>query len=98
MPTISALTPLRRSVVVVFAHLTAWAVYAIGLVAPLTPSEGSPSSGELLFFVGIPVAIHFWCTQVVVSRLAAVFAGLQLVAVLGFTAWLLLPYWGASLG
>lgn len=90
MPTVSALTPLRRSVVVVFAHVAAWAVYAVGLVAPLTPSEGSPSIWEILVFLGIPVAILFWCTQVVVSRIAALFAGLQLVAVLGFSAWLLL--------
>ena len=98
MPTVSALTPLRRSSFVVFAHLMAWSVYAVGLVAPLTPSEGSPSLWEILAFLGIPVAILFWCTRVVVSRLAAMFAGLQLVAVLGFSAWLLLLQWGALHG
>lgn len=73
-----------------FAYLIAWSVYAVGLLAPLTPSEGSPALWEILVFLGFPVAILFWCTRFVVSRLAAIFASLQLVAVLGFYAWLLL--------
>lgn len=33
------------------------AIFAIGLVAPLTPSEGLPSMPTLAVFVGIPLAL-----------------------------------------
>jgi len=35
----------------------AWVIFAVGLIAPLTPSEGHPSTFALAIFVGIPVAL-----------------------------------------
>jgi hypothetical protein len=84
-----ALTPIWRSLLLTAANLMALLIYAVGLVAPLTPSEGSPSLLVILMFVGIPVAILAWCIRACGSRLAALFFGLQLVAVLGSSASLL---------
>lgn len=98
MPTASALTPIWRSLLLATANLMALLIYAAGLVAPLTPSEGSPSLVVILMFVGIPVAILAWCIRACGSRLAALFFGLQLVAVLGFSASLLHLQVGALYG
>ena len=35
----------------------AWVIFAFGLIAPLTPSEGHPSPTALAVFVGVPVAL-----------------------------------------
>ena len=35
----------------------AWLIFAFGLIAPVTPSEGHPSTLALAVFVGIPVAL-----------------------------------------
>ncbi|NOT11953.1 MAG: hypothetical protein HOP23_09000 [Methylococcaceae bacterium] len=98
MLTVSALTPIWRSLLLAAANLMALLIYAFGLVAPLTPSEGSPSLVAILMFVGIPVAILAWCVRACDSRIAALFFGLQLVAVLGFAASLLFLQVGALYG
>lgn len=89
MLTTSALKPNRSSLLLIAANLMALLIYAVGLVAPLTPSQGSPSPVVILVFVGIPVAILAWGIRACGSRLTALFFGLQLVAVLGFSASLL---------
>ncbi len=91
-------TPIWRSLLLVAGNVMALLIYAVGLIAPLTPSEGSPSLAVILLFVGVPVAILTWCIRVCGSRLAALFFGLQLVAVLGFSAWLLHLQVGALYG
>jgi hypothetical protein len=98
MLTASALTPIWRSLLLTIANLMALLIYAVGLIAPLTPSEGFPSLAVILMFVGIPVAILAWCIRACGSRLAALFFGLQLGAVLGFSAWLLHLQVGALYG
>jgi hypothetical protein len=35
----------------------AWTIFAFGLIAPLTPSEGHPSTLSLAVFVGLPIAL-----------------------------------------
>jgi hypothetical protein len=98
MLTASELTPTWRNLLLTAANLMALFIYAVGLAAPLTPSEGSPSLVVILMFVGIPVAILAWCIRACGSRPAALFFGLQLVAVLGFSASLLHLQVGASYG
>jgi len=98
MLTVSALTPNRRSLLLAAANLMALLIYSVGLVAPLTPSEGSPSLVVILMFVGAPVAILAWGIRACGSRVAALFFGLQLVAVLGFSASLLHLQVGALYG
>lgn len=91
----AARTPIQRSLLLVAANFIALLIYAVGLIAPLTPSEGSPSLVVILMFVGAPVAILAWCTRSCGSRVAALFFGLQLVSVLGFSASLLHLQMGA---
>lgn len=98
MLTAAALTPIRRSLLLTAANLIALLIYAVGLVAPLTPSEGFPSLVVILMFVGVPVAILVWCIRACGSRLAALFFGLQLVAVLGLSVSLLHLQIGALYG
>ena len=38
-------------------YVLAWLIFAFGLIAPLTPSEGHPSTLALAIFVGTPVAL-----------------------------------------
>lgn len=92
---LTASTPAKRNFLLTAANLMALLIYAVGMVAPLTPSAGSPSLAAILMFVGVPVAILAWCIRACDSRLAALFFCLQLVAVLGFSASLLCLQLGA---
>jgi hypothetical protein len=98
MLTTSALTLYWRSLLLVLANLVALLVYAVGLIAPLTPSEGVPSLPVILSFVGIPVVLLAWCIRACGSRLSAVFFGVQLAAILAFLTHLLLLQMGALHG
>lgn len=90
--------PFWRSLLIAIANLLALLIYAFGLIAPLTPSVGTPSLLEIVIFVGIPAAILGWCIHICSSRPVALFLGLQLFAVLGFFAHLLLMQSGALNG
>ncbi len=83
-----------------FASTTALAlcVYALGLLAPLTPSEGLPSVPELLLFVGLPVALLGACIRLAGPKWWAGFFGLQILVILAFTTYLLLLQSGAFAG
>jgi hypothetical protein len=35
----------------------AWLIFAVGLISPLTPSEGDPRPGDIAGFVGVPVLL-----------------------------------------
>ena len=94
----SALTPRWCSLLLTLANLAALLVYAVGLIAPLTPSEGVPSLPVILFFIGIPVVLLAWCIRACGSRLSAVFFGLQLAAILAFSTLLFLLQLGALHG
>lgn len=94
----SALTPYWRSLLLELANLVALIVYAVGLIAPLTPSEGVPSLPVILPFVGLPVVLLGWCIRACGSRLGAVFFGVQLAAILAFSTLLLLLQSGALRG
>ena len=71
MLTASALTPIWRSLLLAAANLMALLIYAVGLVSPLTPSEGSPSLLVILMFVGIPVTIYHLPFSLGASELVA---------------------------
>lgn len=85
----SSRASVRRILLLAMADLTAWLVLAAGLIAPLTPSHGSPSALVLVVFAGMPVAILIACLRASRSRLAAVFFGLQLLALVGL--WGVIP-------
>ena len=91
MQTKFTLTPFLRRLIIAAANLIALLVYVVGLISPLTPSDGFPSLIEIFVFVGTPVAILGWCIYTCGSRVTAIFLGLQLVSILAFSATLL--YW-----
>jgi len=95
MQTEFSLTPFWRSFLIMAANFIALLIYAVGLIAPLTPSEGLPSLIEIFVFVGGPVAILGWCIYTCASRVTALFFGLQLAVVLVFSATLLYGQLGA---
>jgi hypothetical protein len=98
MLTTSVLTPIWRNLFLAAANIVALLIFAVGLLSPLTPSEGFPTVVTILLFVGVPTVILAWCIRACASRLAALFFGLQLVVVLGFSAWLLYLYAGPLYG
>ncbi len=89
-------TSRRFVVLLVIAHVIAWIILGLGFVAGLTPSEGQPSIGEILFFAALPialVALGFLRRSITWQILS----GLQLLVMLLCLRWLfvdVLHYWG----
>ena len=48
---------LTRTDVLWLVAILAAALYAFGLIGPLTPSEGKPGLGELVGYVGVPLGL-----------------------------------------
>jgi hypothetical protein len=90
--------PFFRIFLFALTNALALCVYALGLIAPLTPSEGLPSVAVLLLFVGLPVALLGVCIRVAGKKWWAGFFGLQILAILAFTVYLLLLQSGAFAG
>ena len=95
MPSITK--PFLRIFLIALTNALALCVYALGLLAPLTPSEGLPSVPVLLF-VGLPVLLLGGCIRVAGAKWWAGFFGLQILAILAFTTYLLLLQSGAFAG
>ena len=64
-------------------------VYVVGLLSPLTPSEGLPSAWSLLLFVGIPFSLLLLAFRICANFPARLFFGAQLLLILTFSGWLL---------
>jgi len=75
---------MRRSVSAAGA-VAALALFGVGLIAPLTPSEGCPSLSIIAVFVILPVALPLLIVFLVRARLARVALAAQSIA-LGATA------------
>lgn len=77
-------------VIAVTGHLLALLFYVLGLLSPLTPSEGMPETGALLWCVVLPLLLLFlaWC--IYRHWLAQTLVLLQILVVVGFTGWLLM--------
>ena len=68
--------------------MLACVAFLVGLIAPLTPSEGLPRPGDVLLFVGMPIVLTL--AVAIRSRHAAWRAcgfGVTLV-IIGVTTWL----------
>lgn len=94
----SRITPFVRFCLVALVNLLVLFVFAMGVLAPLTPSEGLPSVPVLLLFVGLPVVLLGGCIRAVNHKWLAGFFGLQILAILAFTTYLLLLQSGAFSG
>lgn len=79
----------RRSSGRIVAAIGAWFIFGVGLIEPLTPSEGLPGAAEILVFVGGPLALLALLARMARTgrtRIAAVVQGSVIVAI---TMWLL---------
>jgi len=89
MLNLSARPPNQRRFFGVMVNGVALLLYLVGLIEPLTPSEGLPSFTAVLIFVGIPVSLLAWCFSACVAAWARIVVSLELLALLGFFVYLL---------
>lgn len=67
-----------------------WVIFGIGLLSPLTPSEGYPSWVTLFFFIGMP-ALLIVASMIWARRWILKFAGIVQLIFLGLLVrWLLI--------
>ena len=67
-------------------------IYGIGLIAPLTPSEGRPTATEFAIFLGLPIAVSL--VPVLISRRPKlILLAVPALATIAYFAWGLLPVW-----
>ena len=71
------------------ANIVAWPIYIIGLIAPLTPSEGTPTVAAWTVFVLFPLALLCFTGYSYTNKFAKLLVGIQVLAIFGFTAKLL---------
>ena len=77
---------LRRAGLV-FAAALAWFTFTLGLIGPLTPSEGAPPSRALAAFIGIPALLFIVGGMVARTTLGRVAFVLQAAAMAALTVW-----------
>jgi hypothetical protein len=77
---------LRRAGLV-FAATLAWFIFTLGLIGPLTPSEGAPPPRALAVFIGIPELLFIVGGLVARTTLARVAFVLQAAAMAALTVW-----------
>jgi hypothetical protein len=82
-------TSVLRNAGLLLAACSAWLIFSVGLIAPLTPSEGMPHPIEILAFVGLPIALLSLVVAYARTRAAKIAALLQVAAILMITAWVL---------
>jgi hypothetical protein len=76
-----------RRVGLVFAAALAWFTFILGLIGPLTPSEGPPPPRAMAIFIGIPVLLFIVGGLVARTTLARVAFVLQAAAIAALTVW-----------
>ena len=79
-----------RSFLIFLGFILAWSVLGIGLISPLTPSEGMPSLANVLIFVGLPLLIFFVLFLRLPRSGFRLLAALQAVVLALAAGWLLL--------
>jgi hypothetical protein len=83
------LTETMRTVVAISLNLVGVLLYAVGLIGPLTPSEGMPNLVDVIVFAVCPVGllvISLFISRWLAARLIA---SLEIAGIAGFTGWLL---------
>lgn len=79
-----------RGLIVCLLILLSMMWFGIGLVAPLTPSSGLPSVGELIVFAGFPLgllAAGFTVSNHIVAKVTLTILSLFVIAVTGSLMW-----------
>ena len=80
----------NRTLLMIMTIVASIVWYGIGLISPLTPSEGMPTTSDLIIFVFIPVlAICIW---IIISKhlYEKIALGIFVLIIIGFSSWLLL--------
>jgi hypothetical protein len=80
---------MKKTILVILCSISAWFIYGLGLVAPLTPSEGTPGPVELIVFLGLPLALFAWCWFLRSALWARILVLVQLVVIAVSGGWLL---------
>jgi hypothetical protein len=83
----AGVNPRLRSAGLVFAAALAWFIFVLGLIGPLTPSEGSPPPRALTVLIGIPVLLFIVGGLVARPTVARVAFVLQAAALAALTVW-----------
>jgi hypothetical protein len=72
----------RRIAIIVGAQALGWLMLALGLIAPLTPSDGPPSWIVVAIWLGLPVLLVAFAASRAISRggkLLIVFEALAMI-------------------
>lgn len=77
-----------RVLALILGGVLAWSLFAVGLLSPLTPSEGYPRFIDFVVFVGVPVLLLGLVAYRLRRPLARGLVLLQLLCVVGLSAWL----------
>jgi hypothetical protein len=77
-------------------NILALLVYGLGLISPLTPSEGMPNLGVILIFAILPIVLLGNSLALARSWLARMLVSIEVLAVIGFTSWLLWLQWSTN--
>ena len=75
-----------NKVLAIIGNVLALFIYGVGLLSPLTPSEGLPTIGSLITFVGLPLAflVNAWRGYShPLPKYAVAFQGLLILAFTG---------------
>jgi hypothetical protein len=83
----AGVNPKLRRTGLVFAAALAWFIFTLGLIGPLTPSEGSPPPRALAVFIGIPELLFIVGGVVARTTPARVAFVLQAAAIAALTVW-----------
>jgi hypothetical protein len=85
-----------RALWAVILNMIAVILYGVGLLSPLTPSEGIPNMGEIFVFAIIPVVFLGVSGFLARSWGARAIVIIELSGVVAFSGWLLEVQWRTS--
>jgi hypothetical protein len=76
-----------RAILIFLLAATSMLLLVIGLIAPLTPSEGTPKGWELFIFAGVPIFLP--CIGIAIAKKPSekVFSVVTEIIVLSILAW-----------
>jgi hypothetical protein len=78
-----------KNILIILGCIFSWFIYGVGLISPLTPSEGMPSVLELAAFFGLPILILIYCWIQSATLWAKTMMIIQGTVIIGFTGWLI---------
>lgn len=74
-----------RTALVVVGSFLAICIYGVGLLAPLTPSEGVAALSDMLLFAGVPTGLLLGCGWLSGSKATRILLWSLAIVVLAFS-------------